>query len=142
METDNNGILVIEENRKNLEEMKKMYIEEYKKLSDTEKKTEWNYTINKWKVKLGTFGCNVALFFTPRPTRVFGRLGVNIGSFITQKIMKYKNQKQQKKIQSEKDELTANFVNGTGIFENFSIKKKLFDFEQIENNDIVAVRAR
>ena len=136
MELGNRGILVIQEKRENLDKMKKFYQEEYRKLVQNEKKNNWNYFVNKWKVRFGTLGCNIGLFFAPKATRTLGRLGVNIGSFIVQKYMKYKNKKENEKLQKKKDELTANFINGEGEFKEFTMDRIMLDIQNIDEKEI------
>lgn len=56
---------------------------------------------------------------------------VDVGSFITQKIMKYKNKKENEKLQKRKDELTANFINAEGVFKEFAMDKVYLDMENV-----------
>lgn len=131
METGNNGMLLIQESRSNLELMKKIYQDEYKKIANRENRINRDYFINKWKVRFGTFGCHIGLLFAPKATRKLGNLGVAVGSFITQKIMKYKNKKENEKLQKRKDELTANFINAEGVFKEFAMDKVYLDMENV-----------
>jgi len=135
VETDNSGIIGYTETRTNINEMKKRYREEYKKIVDKEKKSDSDLFHNKWKVRFGSFGTRLGLTFKTSGTeRAISRLGVRAVSFITQKIMELKNKSDKKKYQKQKEELTADFINASGIFKEFSVVNPT-TIEEIEETE-------
>lgn len=122
METGNSGIIGYTETRTNINAMKEHYRAEYKKIVDKEKKADSDLFHNKWKVRFGTFATRVGLTFNTSGTvRSISKLGVTAISFLTQKIMKLKNKIDKKKFKKQKEQLTADFINATGEFEEFNV---------------------
>ncbi len=136
METGNSGIIGYTETRSNINAMKEYYREEYKKIVDKEKKSDSDLFHNKWKVRFGTFGARVGLTFHTKGTvRAIAKLGTRVFGFIAEKVMNYKNKKDKEKYKKQKEELTADFINGTGEFEKFSVVnpttiEEIEDFEE------------
>ena len=122
METGNSGVIGYTETRTNINEMKKHYQEEYKKIVDKEKKADSDLFHNKWKVRFGSFAARVGLTFNTKGTvRAISRVGTGVLSFITQKVMELKNKHDKKKYQKQKEQLTADFINAEGIFKEFDV---------------------
>ncbi len=122
MEIDSSGVIGVEETRTNINAMKEYYRQEYKKLVDKEKKSNSDLFHNKWKVRLGGFTTRVGLFFTQRGKwRALTRIGSRVVGFLAEKAMTWKNKHDKKKIAEQKEKLTADFINGNGIFSEFSV---------------------
>lgn len=122
METGSSGIIGYSETRTNINEMKKRYREEYKKIVDKEKKADRDLFHNRWKVRLGSLSMRIALTFHPnKNVRVLSKLGTRVGSFFVQKIMELKNKSDKKKYKKQKDKLTADFINAEGNFKEFNV---------------------
>ena len=120
---ENKGIVVLNDSRKARDEMKAYYEHEYRRLEkEKQQKNRENFK-NKWKVRLGSLGLRLGLTFTKiqQPYKGLSKLGVRLGSFFTRKIMDYQNRKEQKRYKDEQEKLTANFINGEGIFKEFSV---------------------
>ena len=123
MVQDNLGIVGFSDSRKNVEQLKKRYQEEYKRICQQEKETNKLYFKNKWKVKIGEFIATQVVFpHTPIGIVVVGSIVTGIGSKTTQLVMKIKNKLDKKKYKKQKAILTADFINADGIFKEFSVE--------------------
>lgn len=120
MENDS-GIICLRDERININRMKELYIEEYRKILNAEAETNKNYVKNKWKVRLGALACEIGLTFANGKHKILNFLGVGIAKRVTGCILKYKNKRTQKRYKAEEEKLTADFINGEGIFKQFSV---------------------
>lgn len=142
METDNSGVIGFYESRENIDKMKQYYREEYKKLVDKEKKADSDLFHNKWKVRFGSFAVRVGLIFRPNSlAKSLTRIGTHAFSFLSQKIMKWKNKKDKEKYKKQRDQLTADFINAEGEFAQFSVNNDT-TFEPIDEKEEERIRTR
>lgn len=122
METDKSGIIGVVTPREDINAMKELYRAEYKKINDKENKANSNFNANMWRIRFGTFATQIGLLFQPFGTRrCVSHLAASALSFITKKVLKWKNNYDRKKYQKRKDQLTAEFINADGIFKEFSV---------------------
>ena len=122
METGNSGLIGYSETRSNVNAMKAHYREEYKKIVEKEKKADSNLFHNKWKIRLGSLAARISLAFHPNPTvRIVSHIGTRAFSFISQKVLKWKNKMDKNKYKKQKDQLTADFINANGEFKDFTV---------------------
>ncbi len=133
MEAVNSGVIGVVEDRANLDAMKALYRAEYKKLVDDEKKSSDKISSYKWKIKLGEFGARIGLLFRPPSTLKFlTKIGSRVVSFISRKALTIKNNIDKKRYAKKKDELTADFINGEGMFSQFTAANQT-TIEEIED---------
>ena len=134
----NKGIVVINESREKMEEMKAFYEHEYRRIEKEQRENNKEYRKNKWKVRLGSIGLHIGLTFTKGSVKTIGRIATSIASFFTKKILKYKNKIDQKKYEEQKERLTACFVNGEGIFAEFdTVNDSTIEEINEEENELV-----
>ena len=120
METGNSGIIGYQETRSNINAMKEYYRKEYKKIVDKERKVDSNLFHNRWKIRLGSFAARVGMVFNPnKSVRMFTRIGTRAFSFLSQKILLWKNKRDKIKFKKQKEQLTADFINADGEFKEF-----------------------
>lgn len=138
MEIVNSGIIGVTETRTNINAMKDFYRAEYKKIIDKEKKSDSDLFHNRWKVRFGSFATRVGLLFQPRSAyNALARIGTRLISGIVQRAMVWKNKHDKKKFNKQKDQLTADFINGEGKFEQFMVAnpttiEEISDYEEEE----------
>ena len=139
METGNSGVVGVVESRTNINAMKEYYRQEYKKLVDKQNKNNDALFHNKWKVRIGGFTTRVGLFFTQRgAVRTLSRLGSRVVGHIAEKVMNWKNKRDNKKLEEQKEQLTADFINAEGIFSKFNVVNNTsitMDDEMIESSE-------
>ena len=96
-EIDNNsGILVIQESREIAQKLKDYYRNEYNRLKSEQKKNNISYIKKQIMVGIGNIGVKIGLLFTKKPVKKIGRVATNIATFVTSKILKYKNKQDNK----------------------------------------------
>ena len=135
MNNPNSGVIVVNESRDKMEEMKAFYEHEYRRIEKEQRENNKEYTKNKWKVRLGSLALRIGFTFTKVPVKVLGKLATSLGSFFTKKILKWKNKIDQNRYEKEKNKLTANFINGEGIFAEFETYNES-EIEEINEEDI------
>jgi len=122
VETDNCGIIGLQDERKVINAMKEYYRTEYRNLLNKERKLDWDLFCNKWKVRFGFFATRIGLTFSTKGfTRAISKAGTIVVSRLTERIMKWKNKRDKAKLKKQKDQLTADFINMDGNFKQFSI---------------------
>lgn len=142
METVNSGIIGLYEARESLNAMKKAYRDEYRQLIRKEWQTNFDYFVNKWKVRFGTFAAQLGFNFAPtKETRLFGKIGVGVIGRITETVMRFKNKLDQKKYKKKKETLTADFINARGIFEQYSVENQT-TIEEVSHEELTQGRSR
>ena len=136
MVQDNLGIVGFSESRENLERLKRVYQEEYRKISEEQRNNNKKYIKNKWRVRIGEFlVTELGLVHTPMSVNVVGSIATGVTSKTTQLVMKIKNRIDNKKYKKQQDKLTADFINLQGIFQQYSVQNNS-QMEPIQEFDI------
>lgn len=139
VETDNSGIIGLNESRANISAMHDRYREEYLKLVNESKSTEESYKRNKGILSIGKNSLLVFFKFISRKYRFLGKTGTRFVSFVADKVMERKNKKNEEELQRKKDKLTADYINGEGIFASYEINDPdlvIESIDKMEKDDI------
>ena len=141
-EIDNNsGILVVQESREIAQKLKDYYRNEYNRLKSEQKKNNISYIKKQIMVGIGNIGVKIGLLFTKKPVKKIGRVATNIATFVTSKILKYKNKQDNKEFDRKLKQLEADFLNCEGEFKKIAIETSKSDgqiYLETDNTDVLS----
>ena len=92
-------------------------------------------------VGIGNIGVKIGLLFTKKPVKKIGRVATNIATFVTSKILKYKNKQDNKEFDRKLKQLEADFLNCEGEFKKIAIETSKSDgqiYLETDNTDVLS----